>query len=144
MKIWPILLVFFDGEGSITITINGHPSPRGLAPNHTLQVSIGNTDPCVLIWLQKIFGGGLSYREGAKPHHRIVAQWCVRAARALPFLKAIRPFIWMKKDQVDVAINYQETKKRGPKRVSEETIAWREEQRKKIMALNRMVHIDEI
>lgn len=128
---------FFDGEGSITINENGKPSPRGKNPNHTLQVSIGNTDPRVLIWLHEEFGGFLTYRKQVSPRHRKVAQWGVRARLALPFLEAIRPFIRMKRDQVDVAIAFQKTKKmHGAKLVPIEQIEWREEQRVKIRELN--------
>lgn len=128
---------FFDGEGSVTIHENCRPSPRGKRPNHTLQVSIGNTDPRVLIRLHSVFGGGLCYRERKNPRERKFCQWSVRAARALPFLEAIQPFVRMKCDQVAVAIAYQRTKcHHGPDEVSAETIAWREEQRRIIRALN--------
>lgn len=127
---------FFDGEGSITIHQNWRPSPRGKSPNHTLQVSIGNTDPSILIWLHANFGGSLVSRQ-SRPRHRDVTQWTVRAASALPFLVAIRPFLRMKKRQADVAIEYQKTKSmRGPIRVTPEDIQWREAQRETLRQLN--------
>jgi len=100
---------FFDGEGSITIHHNCRPSPRGKSPNHTLQVSIGNTDPSILILIHKNFGGSILARK-RRPGHRDVTQWAIRAALALPFLEAIRPFLRMKSKQADVAIAYQKTK----------------------------------
>lgn len=128
---------FFDGEGSITIHENCKPSPRGKNPNHTLQVAIGNTDPRVLVWIQSVFGGGLGYRKSTKPRNRGIAQWVIRAAAALPFLEAIRPFIRMKGDQCDIAITYQRTKaRRGSGSIPLDMIAWREAQRQAIKTLN--------
>jgi hypothetical protein len=128
---------FFDGEGSITIHENSKPSPRGKNPNHTLQVSIGNTDPRVLRKIHAQFGGGLTHRKLVSPKHRPVTQWFVRAAQALPFLLAIRPFIYMKGEQIDIAIRFQQSKKmRGPLLVTPKKLQWREEQRQKIRALN--------
>jgi hypothetical protein len=133
---------FFDGEGSITIHHNGKPSPRAVSPNHTLQVSIGNTDPQIIAWLHREFGGGFQVRKGGRDHHRPVAQWFLRAAKALPFLEAIQPFVRMKKRQVGVAIEFQRSKKmRGPRIVTAETVAWREEKRAIIRALNAETHI---
>ncbi|MFH0957947.1 MAG: LAGLIDADG family homing endonuclease [Pseudomonadota bacterium] len=128
---------FFDGEGSVTIHENGSPSPRGKVPNHTLQVSIGNTDPRVLEILHQQFGGSLTIRYVVKKNHRNVAQWTIRAAKTLPFLEAIFPYLRMKLDVVAVAIDFQKTKSMsGPKRVSEEDIKWRESRRRRIRELN--------
>lgn len=130
---------FFDGEGSVTIHENCKQSPRGKVPNHTLQASIGNTDSRVLRWIQSVFGGAFCLRKTRpdKPQWRPVAQWTIRAASALPFLVAIRPFLRMKGDQVDIAIAYQKTKAmRGPRMVTEKDLIWRELQRQKIRQLN--------
>lgn len=128
---------FFDGEGSITIHENCKPSPRGLSPNHTMQVSIGNTDPTILAMLHDEFGGSFVPRKLVSTNHRLVYQWIIRARKALPFLVAIRPYLVMKAKQADVAIAFQQKKSmRGPKRVTRADIAWRESQRTKIRRLN--------
>lgn len=128
---------FFDGEGSITIHHNFQPSPRGKSPNHTLQVSIGNTDRTVLDSIHAAFGGSFSVRPGQKKNHREVFQWGARCRGALKFLKAIRPYLRMKCAQADVAIAYQERKTmQGPQRLSPAVIMWREEQRHLIRQLN--------
>src|SRR6266404_3684313 len=127
---------FFDGEGSVTIHENGGPSPRGKNTNHTLQVSIGNTDPRILRLLYTEFGGSLTLRQNTKPNHRDVYQWIIRAAKALPFLEAIEPFVEMKREQVIIALAFQRSKKLGNKPVSVEVLQWREEQRQTIRNLN--------
>jgi len=133
---------FFDGEGSLTIHENGKPSPRGISPNHTLQVSICNTDPLIIMWLHSFFGGALSYRKPKKASWRNIAQWTLRAASTLPFLETIQPFVRMKSEQVEIGIEFQRAKSmRGPKKVSLEEVQWRESQRQKIRALNHKEHI---
>ena len=128
---------FFDGEGSMSINNRIGGSPRGVSPNHSLQVSIGNTDPAVLRTIHSYFGGSLTLRKTAKPNHRNVTQWIIPTVGALGFLVAIRPYLVMKAEAADVAIEYQKTKSmRGPRRVTEEDIKWREEQRLKIQQIN--------
>lgn len=127
---------FFDGEGSITVTPVKR-SPRGLSPNHTLQVSIGNTDPRALEWIHNNFGGSLTVRYPNKKNHRNVLQWIIRAAMALPFLRAIEPFVKMKREQVRLGIQFQEPKHRhGSKRVTITELKRRELIRRKIQKLN--------
>ena len=128
---------FFDGEGSVTIHTNCKPSLRGKVPNHTLQVSIGNTDPRVLLWIHSNFGGNICYRKKVSPKWRKVAQWSIRTGGAALFLQAIYPFVRMKRDQIEIACAYQATKRRhGPAPVNPSEVAWREEQRKQIRELN--------
>lgn len=127
---------FLDGEGSITIHENCKPSPRGLNPNHTMQVSIGNTDPRVIEWIHSKFGGSLCRRK-QRPGHKPVLQWIIRAAMALPFLELIRPFVRMKCDQIDLAIEFQRSKKMaGPRKITVEKVNWRESQRVRLRELN--------
>jgi hypothetical protein len=131
---------FFDGEGSLTIHTNCRKSPRGLVPNHTLQVSLANTNPEIVRWLHSVFGGQYLTRHDRRPGNRPVAQWIIRAAKALPFLEAIRPFVRMKTAQIDIAIAFQKTKKRGNTRVAPEVLEWREAQRHSISNLNKKRH----
>ncbi len=131
---------FFDGEGSITIHENCRPSPRGKSPNHTLQISIGNTDPTILVLIHKQFGGSFSERKVTKPNHRRFFQWTVRAAAAKPFLEAIEPFVVMKKKQVQTALEFQNAKRlcrgQGNKYVTPEELSSRECHRSTIRNLN--------
>jgi hypothetical protein len=130
---------FFDGEGSITIHINGRRySPRGLSPNHTLQVSIGNTDALIPSWIQSIYGGSLTHRFSDNKRCKRVTQWTLRCIGALAFLEDIYPYLKMKRPQAEIAMNYQHRKiMRGPKKLMPEEIQWREKQRIDIKVLNR-------
>ena len=128
---------FFDGEGSITISNRVASSCRSLSPNHTVTVSVGNTDPTVVSILHKEFGGSLSFAKAKRENHKDIYQWQISARGACVFLSAIRPFLKMKHKQADIAINFQESKPPYSKtRLTDEVIAWREEQKKKIQDLN--------
>lgn len=133
---------FFDGEGSVTIHENCRPSPRGHAPNHTLQVSIGNTDPRVIKWIHETYGGTYAVRARTVSNHRVCGQWIARANIALKFLEDIRPHLRMKGDRADIGICFQRSKTKSPGRhgpgsnLSKEEISWREEQRVKIRVEN--------
>jgi len=130
---------FFDGEGSITIHINGRKySPRGVSPNHTLQVSIGNTDTLIPSWIQSVYGGSLTHRFPDNERCKRVTQWQLRCVGALAFLEDIYPHLKMKRPQAEIAMNYQRRKiMHGPRRLILKEIQWREKQRISIRALNR-------
>jgi hypothetical protein len=127
---------FFDGEGSITIHHNYRPSPRGKSPNHTLQVSVGNTEPSIPKYLHQSFGGCLVIRP-ATGNWRQVTQWIVRSNGAKEFLKTVLPFLRQKYPQAELAIQFQESKPSYSRtRLTQSEIARRESFRKKIRILN--------
>jgi len=130
---------FFDGEGSITIHINGRRySPRGVSPNHTLQVSVGNTDSLIPSWIYSLYGGSLTHRLPDNKRCKRVTQWTIRCSGALKFLEDIYPYLKMKRPQAEIAMNYQRNKKMcGPKKLMAEEIEWREKQRIDIRTLNK-------
>jgi hypothetical protein len=128
---------FFDGEGSITIHENFRPSPRGKSPNHTLQVSIGNTNSCVLEWVHSVFGGSLQFRPATKPNHRDMTMWIIRSNGAARFLASVRPFLRMKGDQADVGLSFQAEKGHYRRnQLTAEEIEFRESKRRAIRLLN--------
>jgi len=128
---------FFDGEGSVTIHHNYAPSPRGKSPNHTLQVSIGNTDPRVIVWIHEHFGGALTMRSGFKPNHRDVIQWMARSNKAARFLRMILPYLRMKREQAEIALTFQQAKSGYRKKMlSSDEIKHREGQMHAIRELN--------
>lgn len=127
---------FFDGEGSVTIHENFRPSPRGKSPNHTLQVSIGNTDSKVLAWVHSVFGGSLTVRA-PRPRHKDVTQWILRSNGAANFLRAILPFLRMKNKQAEVGISFQSEKGHYRRnQLTQAEIDFREAKRVAIRLLN--------
>lgn len=121
----------FDGEGYVTMSASQ-------SPRYTLYVGIVNTYLPVLKLLQETFGGTLyllKRREGQLGKLPCFS-WRVSQSDALVFLEAIYLYVWIKKAQTDVAIEYLRTRKTSKSRVSTNEVAMRELCRQKIVAIN--------
>ena len=90
---------FFDGEGCIYLQCD----KRKLAV-FGLQVSITQNDEPILKEIQSEFGGTV-YRHSGRRCYR----WRITSAPALSFLKAVQPYVRIKKEQVDLAIEFIKT-----------------------------------
>jgi len=98
----------FDGEGSMTI-YKGPVSPSGTAavsPTYTLIVGISNNDNCPLLDIQGEFGGSIvKYNK--------CYQWRVTGNIALAFLREIVPYLRIRKERAELAINFQANRNHG-------------------------------
>lgn len=96
----------FDGEGHVTIV---KPNRKNKTrPSYELVAQITNTHRDVLAQIQNITGGNLSFHLGQgknKPHYRLV----FHTRQALDFLKAIQPFCIIKREQIDIAIEFSKS-----------------------------------
>lgn len=91
---------FFDGEGSIVISTSEKLY-------HSLTISVAQTYPVPLYRMQDRFGGTVSYKEpsnGNKPLY----DWRVHSYSASEALSAMREFLIVKRDEADLAIEFQE------------------------------------
>jgi hypothetical protein len=128
----------FDGEGSIVIGASKRQRSYGVALNHWLQVGIGITDEPTVVWLRDTFGGhvtrnGKRREQGAR---RACWSWRVMSNEAASFLKAVLPYLRVKREQAELAIAFQETAAcYSGRRVSDETLARREAFRTKLRAM---------
>lgn len=93
---------FFDGEGSVYVNKRGQK--HGGSPS--LKVCIANTNEEVLIAHIGRWGGTLYQRLVNKPNHRDQWQWTLSTKQSLPFLKAIQPHVIVKKEVVELGIQY--------------------------------------
>jgi len=91
---------FFDGEGSITI------SPRG--NTHYLKVGATQRDIRPLLKIQEWFGGSVG-----SPYGNGVRNYSVGNAAAGVFLETIRPYLVVKAEQADVALQFQSRRSRA-------------------------------
>lgn len=115
---------FFDGEGSITIHRN-----RKNAPNYTMQCGVWQMDKNPLDYIAFYFGGNVykKYKDLNRKGNMWV--WAATTRNALVFLKAIEPYLIVKKAQAKLAIEFQHsmvTRRAGFHRVSDYEIALRE------------------
>lgn len=97
---------FFDGEGCVVINKGRNEEYRG-GYQYQLRCSISQMPPCPLFnALRAEFGGRIAEdpRKGA-------LTYCVAARQARTFLRAIVPYLRLKKEQAEAGIAFQNTKR---------------------------------
>ena len=89
---------FFDGEGCVNIT------QVGKKRYGQLRVYIVNTDPAVLGLIAATYGGMLTAPRTAKAGWKPFRSVVFIAGSAAEFLEAIRPYVILKKAQVELGL----------------------------------------
>lgn len=141
---------FFDGEGAVMIwrQTKSRSDSNGRR-YHRLHVSVRQTSIEPLKWLAQRFAGTItpirldrSNPKNAKSKDAWV--WVLSSARAAEFLKAIRPFVVLKQERIDLALRFQATAMKpvrtggkGWQKITPELWAQREAMREKLMLLNK-------
>jgi LAGLIDADG endonuclease len=102
---WEYIAGFFDGEGYISIQKASAKSHSGA--RYWLIASLCNTQRSVLEAITKTTGGSILYHSGGK------AGWesyrlTFYTRQAYEFLKKVYPFLILKKDEADIAIEFAE------------------------------------
>ena len=108
---------FFDGEGSVIVELSKekdcvHGYRTSLHANVT-QTSL----PCLQLFMER-FGGSITTSENRTPNGRrwsVQYRWVVRNENAAAFLRLIAPYVIVKKEQVDVALQYPMVNAEGKK-----------------------------
>lgn len=116
---------FFDGEGHICIAYN----PLNKCVNRygkvyfyerfQLYVSVGQKDKTPLVWLKDKFGGHLHHKSQRRSYDKkqyFIWTWMLNSAKAIEFLKLIRPFLIVKAKEADVAFEFYATIDRANRR----------------------------
>lgn len=118
---------FFDGEGSINIK-----KPTRTC-GYRLVVSATQTIITPIEWFRVRWGG--SIRTKTETTKRKVAwEWTVTSQLALEFLKNVRPFLLVKGEQADIAIEFQSRKFNGIRNTAER-LAFDDDSRHRLMLL---------
>lgn len=106
----------FDGEGGVAIS--GTKRQGVGRTNHTIdhvrwtkRIYLGNTHRGVLDALAETFGGTIVlWRVGPdRAHHRPFYMWNIYGEEARAFLFAIRPYLLIKREQVDLWLEFMGT-----------------------------------
>jgi len=98
----------FDGEG--TLHISAYKPRRDVPrPFHRLYVAIGNTNVEVLEWVRSHYGGKVYTFEQSRPGFKPISRWQGTSAVAIAFLRAIEPYVIVKRDRVALALRFAET-----------------------------------
>ena len=90
---------FFDGEGNIDIRYR--TTTGGRYDRFELRCAISQVCRKPLDKIQTLYGGSVAERRGGAIHHYVIT-----GAQANVFLKAIRPFLLVKADEADVALDF--------------------------------------
>jgi hypothetical protein len=108
---------FFDGEGSVFVEIAKNKNTRRGIRN-LLTASVTQTSTPCLNLFKKYFGGSIASITPNRRQHMnnsVCYMWRVRSKDALAFLEAIAPYVVVKKEQVELALQYPLTSADGRK-----------------------------
>lgn len=100
----------FDGEGCVQIvTTNGK--------GHCPKVSVVNTHLGILRTLRDTYGGSLlPHQKLQKAHHLPSWTWAASANIAIQFLQDIQPYSVIKRDQIDLALEFSTRRRKTSNR----------------------------
>lgn len=88
-----------DGEGSIGV----YPMKRAVLP--VVSITVTMTDATTIMYLRDLFGMGGAYRiDRVCPGHKPRYTWCLRAKRAEVVLRALLPYLRLKRPQAECAL----------------------------------------
>jgi hypothetical protein len=115
-----------EGEGSIILHLH-----RDVA---NVRISIANTNLVLLRKIKQVVGiGSIVEKSSKNSKHKDSAWWQANADAAEFILKQIRPFMWMKTEQCDLAIETRE-RLRNPALKADRT--WQLQYTERMRALN--------
>ena len=91
---------FFDGEGYVGIS-SDHPKWKKGGVYYRLRINVTQKNPVVLLKLKSIYGGTLHQGKDG------VWKWYADGKMGCCFLSDILPFLQIKKQQAELAIEFQ-------------------------------------
>lgn len=99
---------FFDGEGSIDIRFSITSRGAKKYERFHLRVCVVQIDRRPLDWLCERWGGSVSKRKNGGLH-----TWVLSTASAAKFLSDVLPFLIVKRDEAQIAMEFQRTMRSG-------------------------------
>lgn len=129
---WAYLAGIVDGEGCFCIgKTNSHK-------NHTLAITVTNTNIQLIIWLKDNFGGHITVYKTKNEKYKTSYKWqFTKASKVKCILEKILPHLIVKKEQAMIALEFGRTVGRGGRKTSPEVINYRETLRQNILKLNK-------
>jgi hypothetical protein len=105
----------FDAEGCVRIArrhrYGGPGDARKRCEMYYLEVRVTNLDPRLVYPLKERFGGCVNVQP-VPAGQRPTFVWVASTQKALGFLLAVRPWLISKAEQVDIAVAFQQAKRR--------------------------------
>ena len=103
---------FFDGEGCVCLTI----SKSGTAQ---LWASVANTNRDILDYFCAVFGGRVHSKISKNKKCKDAFVWKLSTTEAVPFLKKIKPWIIIKREQIALAEHFFDIRNTSNREASE-------------------------
>jgi hypothetical protein len=94
---------FFDGEGCISIV---RDKTRLGNISYRLRISANQVDRQPIDLLKECFGGLIQVTKKSNPKHRPIYSWQQHSQKALSTLVLMLPYLRVKKEQAEFAINW--------------------------------------
>jgi hypothetical protein len=139
-----------DGEGTISINRHKRTDIKLNTPSlrYKLFINVVNTNEDVIRFIHKIFGvGNVQFRDRSKEFHRQNQfKWQVDGDKAKDVLKSLLPYMIIKKEETEIAIEFQELLNKQENfghrgychnPLTKEELELREKLRVKLMTCNR-------
>lgn len=104
---WARLAAYIDGEGHVGINQQRFKNPKR-SRRHYLAVVVTNTDPRLMLWLKRTFGGSI-YEVSVKSRRRVF-RWQLNARKGVEVLKGCLPYFIIKKELAELGIAFQDAK----------------------------------
>lgn len=99
---------FFDGEGCINISRVRNPKSPQYSIQYSLKVIVGSTDEWACRRLKFMFGGNITKQQREEnSNQKLCYHWQASSKIAGEFLKAIYPYLHLKRDRAEIAIEFQ-------------------------------------
>ncbi len=98
----------FDGEGCVHIS--RYQGKNNRSPTFTLHVMVSQCDENYLIyWMGKTGMGKIYIHHPQKKEHRPGYCWTLPSRSAAQFLETLLPLLMVKKEQAEIAIEFQKS-----------------------------------
>jgi len=121
---------YFDGEGCIFISTRTTSYKEQIYKSYYLACKVGSTNLMSLKFIESIFGGSTAvhkWRLEHYPNRRKFWAWTVYSEQAINFLKAIYPYLILKKAEAELAFKFQNSKTSHQTQTEEQKAIWEAE-----------------
>lgn len=105
-----MMAAYIDGEGCIATTIAS--TTKWKNPSLSIELSVHNTDPRLMDWCQKRFGGRIYKTVHSRKDWMDSYGWKVSCKQAKEVLEQCLPYFIIKREQAELAIALESTKAR--------------------------------
>ena len=107
---------FVDGEGNINIQRYINTRGRTHRPCHNLLLQVSQTSLDPLQKLKELWGGRVGQQRRKNPRCALTWNWWVSGKDAAQALAELRPYLLVKKEQADIALEFAQLKRHQPSR----------------------------